>query len=144
MTAAYATKEDLLRRDEAYLRTCAYSAMDDTWDDDGIDQALIDATDEINTYLSVRYTLPLESIPNILTSLTIPVTFYWLGDSNSQVTKLVEERYKNAIARLKDISSGKADLGLPEKEKPNENALGEVTWHSEKRKLTRSKLGTCL
>ncbi len=144
MAVAYATKDDLLKRDEAYLRTCAYSAMSDEWDDVGIDQALMDATDEVNTYLSVRYTLPLETIPNIITSLTIPVAFYWLGDSNSQVTEIIEERYKNSIARLKGIAAGKANLGLPDKEKPTENSGGNVTWFSEERKLTRSKLGTCL
>ncbi|EGU37664.1 gp436 family protein [Vibrio scophthalmi] len=144
MAVAYVTKEDLLRRDEDYLRTCTYLAMSDTWDDAGIEQAILDASDEVNTYLSVRYTLPLETVPNIITSLTIPVVFYWLGDSNSQVTELIETRYKSAIARLKDIASGKANLGLPEAEKLAENKGGDAMFFSEPRRLTRGSLGSVL
>lgn len=145
MAAAYATKDDLLKRDEAYLRTCAYKALSDEWDDEGIEQALIDATDEVNTYLAVRYTLPLKSVPNVITHLTIPVAFYWLGDSNSQVTDIIEKRYNNALGRLKDLASGKADLGLSDDDDAvEETAGGDVTWFSEERRLTRSKLGNCL
>lgn len=75
-----------------------------------IGKALADADDQINVYLSARYTLPLASAPKILTRLACDMARYALYED--RVTEAVQKRYDAAVAQLKDFSTGRASLGL--------------------------------
>ncbi|WP_419534736.1 gp436 family protein [Endozoicomonas sp.] len=84
---------------------------DGAMDAAAIDAALTDASDEIDSYLAVRYTLPLSVIPEIVVRLCADIARYRLYDS--RMLDEVEKRYDDSIKLLKDIVRGSAVLPLP-------------------------------
>lgn len=139
--AIYATKQDLEDRDGSMLYNFALDRSTDTLNDVWIHEALATADDEINGYLSRRFVLPLPSVPDLLKRQAIVIGFYWLGDRDNQVTKLLQERYDRAIAKVKEIAAGKVDLGLPTPEMPPEGAVGKVELVQQNERLfTRDSL----
>lgn len=138
--AVYATKQDLIDRDESMLWNFAIDRTTGELNDTYINQALEQADDEINSFLT-RYVLPLAIVPSMLNKLAITITFYWLADRDQQATNLLEDRYKNALTTLREIGSGKRDLGLPVTDKPTETSLGKVELvQSNERIFTRDSL----
>ncbi|HEG4440089.1 gp436 family protein [Vibrio gazogenes] len=123
--AVYATKQDLIDRDEGMLWNFATDRDTNTLNDTWINQALEQADDEINSLLT-KFALPLPTVPSLLNKQAIIIAFYWLADRDNQATDLLEKRYEKAIATLKEIASGKRDLGLPAADKPEETSIGKV------------------
>jgi len=70
------------------------------------------AQEEIDPYLRGRYTLPFASTPERVIDLSDDITIYNCYKRRNQVTEEVRHSYKDAVAALKDISAGKADLGV--------------------------------
>jgi phage gp36-like protein len=139
--AIYATKQDLEDRDGSMLYNFALDRSTDTLNDVWIDEALATADDEINGYLSRRFVLPLPTVPDLLKRQAIVIGFYWLGDRDNQVTKLLQERYDRAIAKVKEIAAGKVDLGLPTPDMPPEGSVGKVELVQDNERLfTRNSL----
>ena len=79
-------------------------------DTDVAQQALDDATEEINSYLAARYPLPLSETPSLLVRLCADIARYLLMDN--RVTEEVEKRYDRAVQTLRHIAAGKAELNL--------------------------------
>jgi len=142
--AVYATKQDLIDRDESMLWNFAIDRTTGELNDTYINQALEQADDEINSFLT-RYALPLATVPSMLNKLAITIAFYWLGDRDQQVTDLLEKRYQQALTTLREIGSGKRDLGLPQADKPVETSLGKVELVQDNERLfTRKSLSGVL
>lgn len=75
-------------------------------------QALADADAIIDGYIAGRYSLPLASVPAILTQYACDIARYRLySDAASDV---VQSRHKDAIAFLTRLSSGQISLGVSE------------------------------
>lgn len=75
-----------------------------------LDQALSDADDTINGYLSGRYTLPFASVPKVLTRLACDIARYLLY--RDQASDRVKDGFDAAIAFLKSVAAGTVQLGL--------------------------------
>ena len=75
-----------------------------------IDAALDDASQEIDGYIAVRYTLPLSETPALLTRLCCDIARYrlWSDDATDQI----RQRYEDAVTLLTRLSSGSVQLGL--------------------------------
>lgn len=73
-------------------------------------KALADADAEIDSYLCVRYALPLASVPEIIARLACDMARYYLYDERA--TEQVSKRYDNAVKLLKSIASGAASIGV--------------------------------
>lgn len=139
--AIYATKQDLTDRDEGMLDNFALDPATGELNDVWIDEALMTADDEINSRIARRYTLPLPTVPASLTRIAVVIAFYWLADRDNMATNLLEERYKKALADLKEIASGSMDLGLPATEVVPEGSQGKVELLQENERLfTRNSL----
>ncbi|MGL5007370.1 MAG: gp436 family protein [Plesiomonas sp.] len=139
--ATYATKQDLLDRDEGMLWNLAVDRSTNELNETWIDEALRTADDEINGRLGRRYVLPLPQVPDMLKRIAIVISLYWLADRDQQATNLMDERYKRAIEQLKDIASGKLELGLPTPEKPLEGPVGKAELVQQNERLfTRKSL----
>jgi len=80
-------------------------------DADVLDRALTDAADEIDAYVGARHPLPLVSVPPVLARVACDVTRYRLSDDCGVLTEEVENRYKNALRFLRDVSAGRVNLG---------------------------------
>jgi phage gp36-like protein len=96
-------------------------------DDSVLQQALADASAEIDGYLESRFTLPLSDAPAVLARLTCDIAMYRL-----QVLRPLHDlaearrRYEDAVAVLVRVADGTLTLGLaPDNQEPGE-ATGSV------------------
>jgi len=77
-----------------------------------INACLIKASSEIDRYVGVRYALPLAVVPDDLKRVCCDIAMYWLCPTAVTQTDLKRDRYKDAISFLRDLSTGKATLGI--------------------------------
>lgn len=98
-----------------------------------IDDALQDASEEIDSYVFGVYSLPLPSVPNNLNRIACDIARYRLY--YQQPTEEVRKRYDDAISFLKRIQDGKATLAILD-----EN--NDVTTESPVRKPATKPVGT--
>ncbi len=113
----YATRDDIrsIYGAEFLSDVTPVDGDDPDFDPDGaVDQALVDASAEIDGYLSTRYTLPLGTQPKTLRRPCIDIAVYVLANSHTRLTNTIETRYEQAIALLTKISKGYAGLGKDE------------------------------
>jgi phage gp36-like protein len=75
-----------------------------------IEEALQDASEEIDSYIAVRYVLPLPSTPSTLKRIACNITRYRLYFQSP--TEEIENRYKAEIDFLKRVADGKATLNI--------------------------------
>jgi phage gp36-like protein len=73
-----------------------------------LDAAIADAEAEVDSYISVRYAMPLASVPDIVKSMTADVARYRLYDT--EVPEIVEKRYDAALRLLRDVAARRASL----------------------------------
>ena len=114
MPITYASIEDY----QVYfgpVETIETSAIDDpgalNLDSDRLDRALIVASAEMDVYLSRKYDIEVlrNDTPEVLIAICLDITRYRLVIHRPPED--YKERYTQAIARLKDLQSGRADLG---------------------------------
>ena len=106
----YATQQNLIDRfgEEELIQLTDRSNLG-VIDATVVNRALGDADAQINGYLAVRHTLPLVApFPAVLERLACDIARYALHEN--AVTEIVETRYRDAIALLKDVSKGTAKL----------------------------------
>lgn len=75
-----------------------------------IEEALQDASEEIDSYIAVRYVLPLPSTPSTLKRIACNIARFRLYFQSP--TEEVENRYKAEIDFLKRVADGKATLNI--------------------------------
>ncbi|MFB9372419.1 gp436 family protein [Algimonas porphyrae] len=110
----YATREDIVSRFGEDVLIGAADA-DGLIVDARITAALEAASAEINSYVGVRHTLPLTSVPPILVEHCVVMAIYKLNSGADMGTEDMETRNKQALGWLKDLSNGRATLGLDSK-----------------------------
>lgn len=113
---AYATKQDIA---ELYGLEYVSDLLPDDLEteeakDVAINAALENASSEIDGHLSVRYSLPLGTSPQVLKRPCIDIAAYILANRQSRLTVTIETRYEQAVELLKRIAMGKAGLGKDE------------------------------
>ncbi len=91
-------------------------------------RACEDAGDLADGYLRGRHALPLTAIPPLLRRLTAAIARYELHlGGDRQPTEQVTRDRDAAIAFLKDVQAGKADLGIDAQgAEPAEEAAGTI------------------
>lgn len=107
----YATLETMVERfgsDELTQRTDRTGTGE--MDAKVMDRALADADAEVNSYLAVRYALPLAGVPTVLARVAADIARYRLYDDG--VPETVRKRYEDAVALLKRIANGDVKLVL--------------------------------
>lgn len=110
----YATQQDLIDRfgTDELAQLCG-SAMDAA----RIARAIEDATADINSALEGRYNLPLPlPVAPLINRLCCDIARYHLYDQ--AVSQIVRTRYEDAVAMLKRLESGNAQLGMDTAETP--------------------------
>ncbi len=99
----YATRQDLVDRyaDDVAQRETVLPAL-------GVDNALADADAEIDSYLGVRYAVPVSPVSaSILRIACVIARYRLLGDSATDVAR---RDYEDARAYLRDIAAGRSQL----------------------------------
>lgn len=109
---AYTTQDALiLRFTVEELKATAGRGEDGEIDAAVVTKAIVDATSTVDSYIGARYALPLATVPDQIKSAAEDLARYQLY--TVECPTLVKERRDQAIAWLKDISAGKATLGVP-------------------------------
>ncbi len=101
-----------------------------------------DAGDMVDGYIAKRHTLPLSATPRLLVRLSAAIARYdlYLG-GDRQPTEQVKTDRDHAIAFLRDVAMGKADLGLDAAgAEPAEDGGGVVVAKGEPRNVTADDL----
>ncbi|MFK5980874.1 MAG: DUF1320 domain-containing protein [Rhizobiaceae bacterium] len=88
-----------------------------------ITAAIADADAVIDGYLKPIYALPLVETPNVIASISKRIAIY--NAHSNVVSDKIEADFKNAMAQLKDISSGKLKLDVAGVE-PDGSGAAEV------------------
>lgn len=101
----YATYDDMVTRFGRRQMSELESMHDDG--EFSVQKALTDATEQMNSYLSVRYITPIVG-SEYLTIVACNIARYrlYMNDSTGEVQK----RYDEAIAWLKDVANGNANI----------------------------------
>lgn len=73
-------------------------------------KALADADAQINSYISTRYTIPVTPTPAALIPVACNLAYYSLYPTGAP--EAVKTNRDEAIALLRDVSTGRAGLGL--------------------------------
>lgn len=107
----YASVADLIERfGETEIIELTDLAHTGTVDNAMADQALTDATAEIDGYLAARYRLPVTDTPRLLSLLCTDIARYRL--QKGVTTEQARQRYEDAVAQLKAIARGEINLPL--------------------------------
>ena len=125
----YATEPDLVARFGEEIGNLKLMVSNPTF----VDDAIQDATEEINGHIGGRYPLPLPNVPSNLKRMACDIARYRLYFERP--TEEVRKRYEDAIAFLKRVADNKAHLQiqLPEtnvivddqpKNKPSTTPIG--------------------
>lgn len=136
--SAYATQQDMIDRfgtDE--VRQLSDRSGSGSIDGTVVDQALADASDQIDSYIGGRYTLPLNHVPPVLTRVCVDIARYQLYDIAAP--EQIAERYKANLQWLTQVAKGTVRLGLDSAEtapassdSPELNSAGHVWSRSDK------------
>lgn len=101
-------------------------------------EVIEDVEAEVNSYLGVRYTLPLSPVPVVLRRVCVDIALYRLACTSGPVTEEIKERFKAAIQWLEDVAAGKKILSAALENVAN--AKGPQFTLPNDRKFTRTKL----
>lgn len=100
-----------------------------------IAEAIEDADNEINLYLSARYTTPMPDgdVPAVINTISVDVAVYRLYlRTGNEMPDSVKEAYKTAIRLLEDFRSGKLKLPVQETT-PDMKTTGAISVFSKAR-----------
>lgn len=107
---AYATQDDITT---LYGSAALYPAeVNGVLDAAKVSRALSSASAEIDSYLAVRLTLPVEPT-ELLMQFAVDIALYRLASTADVMTEELRQRYDDAIAHLRRIADGKAQLVQP-------------------------------
>lgn len=112
---SYATQSDLEKYfGETEVLRAADRDGDGSADTDVVTTAITAAEEEIDSYVAVRYDLPLGTVPGILTRVCCDLAMYHLSINSLAMTEDKETRYERALKWLEKLSKGMVTLGVEE------------------------------
>jgi phage gp36-like protein len=88
------------------------TGITETYNTTKVGNALQRASDEIDSYLARRYTVPVSPIPEMLIRMCSEIAYYYIATTgySTGATDQDRQRYEDAIAWCKSINAGKAVL----------------------------------
>lgn len=121
----YANKEDLIKRFGEREIVALASNDEEIIVDSVVDTALSDAEELINSYVAVKYALPLTTVPAALKRICCDFARYFMY--KEVIPEEVEKTYERNLTFLKDIARGVVVLGDAETGQTPEQA-GDVIY----------------
>lgn len=79
-------------------------------DDEVIDSAIDTASSEVDSYLSARYSIPLDPCPPYIRQITVDIAIYRMALYDDARTTEMRLRYEDAIKYLTTVSKGLANI----------------------------------
>jgi phage gp36-like protein len=115
---AYCTEDDLLNMIPEEDLTDLTVESGNVPDDNIIADAISKADAEINSYLGVRYIVPIFPTPDQVKALSVDLAIYHLYSRHSIVRPVRQQKYADAVAFLKQVAAGQAVIIGPGGEPP--------------------------
>lgn len=108
---------------------------------EAVAQAAIDrAGAEIDSYLALRYSLPLAATPPRIRALCLDMAVYHLFVRRGIADEVRRQRYQDALSYLRDVAAGKAQVIGADGLEPSGDAAEVVEVASQDRVFDRDKL----
>jgi phage gp36-like protein len=101
--------------------------------------SLADSSAEIDSYLAVRYTLPLASVPSVLVRVCCEITMYRISINGPSMTEEKRVRYEDAVKWLTNLSKGIVTIGVGE-DTATVNDVATVAGTNSPRLFTRATM----
>jgi phage gp36-like protein len=134
----YADHDDLINRHGEDAVNITFDRLNTgSLDTDAEAAALDDASGEIDGYLAGVYTLPLATVPVILTQFCCDIAIY-RGAKGTVVSEECRRRYEDAIRYLSKVAEGKIRLFSNDPSAPNGGS--GATFVAGERIMTREKM----
>ena len=140
---AYATQADIVTLYSENALFVADRDGDGVPDAEAITRALVSASGEIDSFLNVRYQVPIETPSDLLMQFCVDIALYRLALGRDVLTEEHRKRYEDAHAHLKLISTGKAALVLPApegQEEAEQTGPRPIVSGGPEREFTRDKM----
>ncbi len=110
---AYCSYSDVERRiGAADLATLADYDGDGSPDADVVAAAIQDACSLIDSYLSVRFAVPVSPVPDVLRTRTVNLAVYFLRLGRDSATEDARRQYEDDLAWLREVVQGDVSLGI--------------------------------
>lgn len=107
---SYCTQADLLKLIPTADLAQLTAESGDTPDADVVTEAIAKAGAEIDSYLAVRYVLPLTDTPAQVKHLAVDMAIYHLYSRRGMMLEIRGKNYDKAVAFLKDVAVGRAEI----------------------------------
>ena len=105
---AYCTEDDLLKMIPEEDLTDLTVESGEVPDSLIIADAISKADAEIDSYLGVKYVVPLSPTPDQVKALSVDLAIYHLYSRHSIVLPVRQQKYEAAVAFLKQVAAGQA------------------------------------
>ena len=143
----YATVQDVTDRlGAAEIRSLAdvptAAERDLAWT--ALERSLADASSEIDGYVAVRHTLPLDPVPAVLVRLCVDLAVQLRSAGNDLATEDKRRRSDRVRELLRDIAAGRLSLGAADPDPPASQAQPGVSIESPERVMGRDSLRSIL
>jgi len=106
----YCTQADLLKLVPELELAQITAETGDVPDAAVVSEMIAQAAAEIDSYLAVRYQLPLAETPARVKSLAVDMALYHLYSRRSVAPDVRRQKYEDAVAFLKLVGVGKAEI----------------------------------
>lgn len=113
----YATRDDLVQAyGENLVKRASSGRAEDPTGASAVAGALSFADSMIDAQLSVRFALPLSSVPAVLRQVAVDLAVARMANSADLMTDELRRREDRARSDLRAIAEGRMNLGLPAKD----------------------------
>jgi len=139
---AYCTHDDLVKRVGADdLARLADHDGDGMADSEVVARAVNDADALIDSYLRVRFDVPVSAggeVPDVLRTRAVNLALYFLHLGRDSVTEDVRRQYEDDVAWLREAAAGHVSLGVDPSPEESQEAIG-VRYQSRPRVFGRGE-----
>jgi len=136
---AYCTQSDVETRiGETDLAALADYDGDGLPDADVVAAAIGDACSLVDSYLSVRFSVPVSPVPDVLRTRAVNLAVYFLRLGRDSATEDVRRQYEDDVAWLRQVVAGNVSLGIEPSAAEGDRAPG-VRYETEPRIFGRGE-----
>ena len=107
---AYCTQDDLLTMMPQAELAALTTESGDVPDGQMVAEAIARADAEIDAACGLRYTVPFSPVPERVQSLSTDLAIYHLYSRRNAAPEVWRQKYKDALAFLKQVAAGQATL----------------------------------
>lgn len=115
---AYCTEDDLFNMIPEEDLTDLTVESGDVPDSTFVADAISKADAEIDSYLGVKYVVPVSPTPDQVKALSVDLAIYHLYSRHSIIPPVRQQKYEDAVAFLKQVAGGQAVITGPNGEGP--------------------------